>query len=165
MEDTLVIIDGNSLINRAFYALPLLSNSKGEFSNGVYGFANILIKTILENKPKYIAVALDYGKKTFRNAMYSGYKAKRKATPEELKGQFPILKEMLNNMGITYIEKEGFEADDIIGTLSKKFKTNNVVITGDKDSLQLIDNNTEVWLTKKGITEIKLMNENALKEE
>ncbi len=164
MED-LVIIDGNSLINRAFYALPLLTNSKGEYSNGVYGFANILIKTILEIKPKYIAVALDYGKKTFRNNMYEGYKAKRRPTPEELKGQFPILKEMLKNMGITYIEKNGFEADDIIGTLSKKFNTKNIIITGDKDSLQLIENNTEVWLTKKGITEIKLMNEKSLMEE
>ncbi|MBR4003486.1 MAG: DNA polymerase I [Clostridia bacterium] len=163
--DTFVIIDGNSLINRAFFALPLLSNSKGEFSNGVYGFANILIKTILENKPKYIAVALDYGKKTFRNTMYADYKGKRKPTPEELKSQFPILKEMLNTMGIKYIEKEGFEADDIIGTLTKKFSTKNVVITGDKDSLQLINDNTEVWLTKKGITEIKLMTEKSLKEE
>ena len=80
--DELVIIDGNSLINRAFYALPLLSNSKGEYSNGVYGFANILIKTILERNPKYIAVCLDYGKKTFRNQMFSDYKAKRKPTPE-----------------------------------------------------------------------------------
>lgn len=163
--DKLVIIDGNSLINRAFYALPLLSNSRGEFSNGVYGFANILIKTILENKPKYIAVALDYGKKTFRNNMYSDYKAKRKPTPEELKSQFPILKEMLLTMGITYIEKNGFEADDIIGTLSKKFNTQNIVITGDRDALQLIDKNTEVWLTKKGISEVKLMNENSLMEE
>lgn len=164
MEE-LVIIDGNSLINRAFYALPLLSNSKGEYSNGVYGFANILIKTILETKPKYIVVALDYGKKTFRNNMYEGYKAKRKPTPDELKSQFPILKEMLKNMGIAYLEKNGFEADDIIGTLSKKFDTKNIIITGDKDSLQLIGNNTEVWLTKKGISDIKLMNENALMEE
>lgn len=165
MDKTLVIIDGNSLINRAFYALPLLTNSKGEFSNGVYGFANILIKTILENKPDYIAVALDYGKKTFRNTLFADYKGKRKPTPEELKSQFPILKNMLKTMGITYIEKEGFEADDIIGTLTKKFDTKNIVITGDKDSLQLISDKTDVWLTKKGITEIKLMNHAALKEE
>lgn len=165
MKETLVIIDGNSLINRAFYALPLLSNSKGEFSNGVYGFANILIKTILENKPDYIVVALDYGKKTFRNEMYAEYKAKRKQTPEELKSQFPILKDMLKAMGVCFIEKEGFEADDIIGSLTKKFDTKNIVITGDRDALQLINDNTEVWLTKKGITEVKVMNEQALKEE
>lgn len=163
--DKLVIIDGNSLINRAFYALPLLSNSKGEFSNGVYGFANILIKAILEIKPKYLVVALDYGKKTFRNNMYSGYKAKRKPTPSELISQFPILKEMLKAMNITYIEKEGFEADDIIGTISKKFNTENIIITGDKDSLQLISPNTTVWLTKKGITETIVMDEISLKLE
>ncbi len=163
--DKLVIIDGNSLINRAFYALPLLSNSKGEFSNGVYGFANILIKAILEIKPKYLAVALDYGKKTFRNKMFSGYKAKRKPTPNELISQFPILKEMLNAMNITYIEKEGYEADDIIGTLTKKFDTENIIITGDRDALQLISSNTTVWLTKRGITETKVMDEVALKIE
>lgn len=164
--DELVIIDGNSLINRAFYALPLLSNSRGEFSNGVYGFANILIKTILDIKPKYIAVCLDYGKKTFRNEMYSGYKAKRKQTPEELKSQFPILKKMLEAMNIFYIEKQGFEADDLIGTLSRKFEgIKNIIITGDKDALQLINNNTDVWLTKKGITEIKEMSVKTLKED
>lgn len=165
MEE-LVIIDGNSLMNRAFYALPLLSNSKGEFSNAVYGFANILIKAILDRKPKYIAVALDYGKKTFRNDMYNGYKDKRKPTPEELKMQFPILKEMLKTMGIFYIEKQGFEADDLIGTLTQKFNNvKNIIVTGDRDSLQLINNNTEVWLTKKGVTEIKEMNLNSLYEE
>ena len=162
--EKLVIIDGNSLINRAFYALPLLSNSKGEFSNGVYGFTNILIKTILDVKPKYIVVALDYGKKTFRNNMYEGYKAKRKPTPTELKNQFPILKNLLEVMGIKYIEKSGYEADDIIGTISKKFNTENIIITGDKDSLQLIDDNTNVWLTKKGISEVKVMDKKALLE-
>lgn len=164
--DELVIIDGNSLINRAFYALPLLSNSKGEYSNGVYGFANILIKTILDRNPKYIAVCLDYGKKTFRNNMFSGYKAKRKATPVELKSQFPILKQMLNSMGVFYIEKEGFEADDLIGTLSRKFDdVKTLIITGDKDALQLVNEKTQVWLTKRGITEIRDMsNETFLKE-
>lgn len=165
MEE-LVIIDGNSLINRAFYALPLLSNSKGEFSNGVYGFANILIKTILDKNPKYIAVCLDYGKKTFRNDLFLDYKAKRKPTPEELKSQFPILKQMLKTMGIFCIEKQGFEADDLIGTISKKFDNiKTIIVTGDRDALQLIDNNTEVWLTKKGITEIKEMTKQSLKEE
>lgn len=159
--DKFVIIDGNSLINRAFYALPLLSNSKGEFSNGVYGFANILIKGILELKPKYIAVCLDYGKKTFRNEIFKDYKGTRKETPEELRKQFPILRKMLANMGIAYVEKEGIEADDLIGTLSKKFDTENIIITGDRDCLQLIDDITQVWLTKKGITEVKMMDADA----
>ncbi len=159
MKDKLIIIDGNSLINRAFYALPLLSNSRGEFSNGVYGFANILIKAILEVKPKYIAVALDFGKKTFRNEMYSEYKGTRKPTPEELRSQFPILKQMLTAMNVAYIEKQNFEADDVLGTLTKLFDTQNIIITGDRDALQLINSNTELWLTKKGISEVKSIND------
>jgi len=159
MKEKLIIIDGNSLINRAFYALPLLSNSRGEFSNGVYGFANILIKAILEVKPKYIAVALDFGKKTFRNEMFKEYKGTRKPTPEELKSQFPILKQMLKAMNVTFIEKQNFEADDVLGTLTKLFDTQNIIVTGDRDALQLINANTEVWLTKKGITEVKSINE------
>ena len=165
MEEKFVIIDGNSLINRAFYALPLLSNSKGEYSNGVYGFVNILIKAIFEIKPKYIAVALDYGKKTFRNNLFPEYKAKRRPTPNELISQFPILRKFLDTMQIKYIELEGYEADDIIGTLSHSFNTKNIIVTGDRDALQLINDNTEVWLTKKGITEVKNMNSISFKEE
>lgn len=163
--DKLVIIDGNSLINRAFYALPLLTNKRGEFSNGVYGFANILIKAILDIKPKYIAVAMDYGKKTFRNELFNEYKGKRKETPHELKSQFPILKSMLKSMGIKCIEIEGYEADDIIGTLSCSFNTENIIITGDRDSLQLINDKNTVYLTKKGISEVKIMDEKAFTEE
>ncbi len=163
--EKMVIIDGNSLLNRAFYALPLLSNTNGEVSNGVFGFANILMKAIFEIKPKYIVVALDYGKKTFRNDLYEEYKGKRKPTPQELLSQFPILKRMLNEMHITFIEKKGFEADDLIGTLSKKFLTDNIIVTGDRDSLQLIDDHTQVWLTKKGITEVKVMNKDTFREE
>jgi DNA polymerase-1 len=165
MKEKLVIIDGNSLINRAFYALPLLSNTRGEFSNGVYGFANILIKAILEIKPKYIAVALDYGKKTFRNDLFKDYKGKRKPTPEELKSQFPILKKMLSAMNVTFIEKQNFEADDILGTLTKLFDTQNIIVTGDRDALQLVNDNTEIWLTKKGITEVKAINKDNFFEE
>lgn len=148
-----VIIDGNSLINRAFYALPQLQNSEGVISNGVFGFTTILVKIINEIKPKYICVALDYGKKTFRTEMFAEYKGTRKATPPELKSQFPILRDLLSAMGIAHIEKEGIEADDIIGTLTKKFDTENIIVTGDKDSFQLINNNTWVMFTKRGITE------------
>ena len=148
-----VIIDGNSLINRAFYALPQLQNSEGVISNGVFGFTTILVKIINEIKPKYICVALDYGKKTFRTEMFAEYKGTRKATPPELKSQFPILRDLLTSMGIAYIEKEGIEADDIIGTLTKKFDTENIIVTGDKDSFQLINDNTWVMFTKRGITE------------
>lgn len=163
--DKFVIIDGNSLINRAFYALPLLTNSKGEYSNGVYGFVNILIKAILDLHPKYIAVAMDYSRHTFRNELYREYKGKRKETPAELKPQFAILKSMLECMGIKYIEKEGYEADDIIGTLSCAYNTENIIITGDRDSLQLIDDRNTVYLTKKGISEVKVMNDESYFEE
>ena len=153
MKDKLVIIDGNSLINRAFYALPQLANAEGVISNGVFGFATTLVKIITEIKPKYICVALDYGKHTFRTDMYAEYKGTRKGTPEELKSQFPILRDMLSAMGIQHIEKEGIEADDIIGTLTRRFDTENIVVTGDKDSFQLINDNTWVMFTKRGVTE------------
>ena len=158
------IIDGNSLINRAFYALPLLTNSQGEYSNAVYGFCNILTKLITENKVDNLLVTFDLKAPTFRHILYADYKGTRKGMPEELQKQMPILKNMLSLMGIKILEKEGVEADDLIGTLSKKFNTKNYIITGDRDSLQLISNNTEVWLTKKGITEIEKLDETALKE-
>lgn len=148
-----VIIDGNSLINRAFYALPQLANSEGVVSNGVFGFTTILVKIINEIKPKYICVALDYGKQTFRKEIFADYKGTRKPTPPELKNQFPILRDLLKSMGITYIEQEGIEADDIIGTLTKKFNTENIIVTGDKDSFQLINDNTWVMFTRKGVSE------------
>lgn len=151
--DKFVIIDGNSLINRAFYALPQLANSEGVVSNGVFGFTTILVKIINEIKPKYICVALDYGKQTFRKELFAEYKGTRKPTPPELKSQFPILRDLLKSMGIAHIEQEGIEADDIIGTLTKKFNTENIIVTGDKDSFQLINDNTWVMFTRKGVSE------------
>lgn len=151
----LIIIDGNSLINRAFYALPLLTNSNGEYSNAVYGFCNMLIKMIIEHKPDHLIVAFDYGKKNFRHNLYAEYKGTRKGTPDELKSQFPLLKKVLREMNITLYEQEGIEADDIIGTLAKKFDEQTYILTGDRDALQLIDETTSVWLTHKGISEIK----------
>ncbi len=148
-----VIIDGNSLLNRAFYALPQLANSEGVVSNAVFGFTTILVKIINEINPKYICVALDYGKQTFRKELFAEYKGTRKPTPPELKNQFPILRDLLKSMGITYIEQEGIEADDIIGTLTKKFNTENIIVTGDKDSFQLINDNTWVMFTRKGVSE------------
>ncbi len=151
--EKLVIIDGNSLINRAFYALPMLTNFEGEISNAVFGFTNILVKVINELKPDYLCVAFDYGKKTFRNELYSDYKGTRKQTPTELVSQFPILKTLLNAMHIKTIEREGIEADDIIGSLTKLFPVQNIVVTGDKDSFQLINKHTSIMFTKKGISE------------
>lgn len=161
--EKLLIIDGNSLINRAFYALPLLNNQFGEYSNAVYGFTNILTKAILEYKPNYIAVAFDYGKKTFRNEIYQDYKANRKGMPEELAMQMPILKNLLELMNIKYFEKSGIEADDIIGTIAAKSGVENIILSGDRDLFQLINKNTTVYFTKKGVSEIEAVNEPELK--
>ena len=158
------IIDGNSLVNRAFYALPLLANAEGIYSNAVFGFVNCLVKLISENNPDYLVVAFDHARKTFRNELYNEYKGTRKETPTELKPQFAILKEMLVSMGIKCIEQEGIEADDIIGTITRLSGIENYIITGDRDSLQLINKTTKVWLTQKGITDIKEVNFNNIQE-
>lgn len=164
--EKLVIIDGNSLVNRAFYAMPPLFNAEGINCNAVFGVANILARLFVDNKPEYMCVAFDAGRHTFRNDMYAEYKATRKGMPEDLAIQMPILKEMLKTMKITILEQPGIEADDIIGTMTKKFdNVQNIVVTGDRDSLQLINSNTEVWLTKKGLSEIAVMNEKTFNQE
>lgn len=164
--EKLVIIDGNSLVNRAFYAMPPLYNSDGINCNAVYGVANILARLMMNNLPEYICVAFDAGRHTFRNDMYAEYKATRKGMPDDLARQMPILKEMLQTMGIAMIERKGVEADDLIGSLSRKFPSvQNIIVTGDRDALQLINKNTEVWLTKKGISEISVMNRQTFTEE
>lgn len=160
--DNLLLIDGNSLINRAFYALPPLTNSKGEPTQAVYGFTTMLIGAIGKYKPKYIAVAFDLPAPTFRHKMYDGYKATRKKMPDELAVQLPILKEQLRLMNISIVEKPGYEADDIIGTLSRDQSVMTYIITGDRDSLQLIDDTTGVVMTKRGITETVLYDEKQL---
>lgn len=159
------IIDGNSLINRAFYATPPLTNKEGQMTNAVYAFTNILIKLIGDYNPDYIAVAFDMRAKTFRHAMYEGYKASRKGMPDELAQQLPLLKELLQSMDIAILEQEGFEADDIIGTLSKRFKYKTVIITGDRDALQLIDDSTSVFLTKRGLSDILVVDKDTIKTE
>lgn len=160
--DNLLLIDGNSLINRAFYALPPLTNNKGEPTQAVYGFTTMLIGMIGKYKPKYIAVAFDLPAPTFRHKMYDGYKATRKKMPDELAAQLPILKRQLRLMNISIVEKEGYEADDIIGTLSRDRSVMTYIITGDRDSLQLIDDTTSVVMTKRGITETVLYDEKQL---
>lgn len=152
--EKLILIDGNSLINRAFYALPILNNVKGEPVNAVYGFANMLIRAINDYKPDYIAVAFDLHAPTFRHKMYAEYKAGRRKMPEELALQLPILKDMLRLMNIKILEKETYEADDIIGTMSRRFPVKSIILTGDRDSLQLINDNVDVYLTKRGLSEI-----------
>ncbi len=145
-----LIIDGNSIINRAFYAIKMLTNKDGVYTNGIYGFLNILFKNLEELNPEYVAVAFDLRAPTFRHKMYSGYKAQRKGMPEELRMQMPILKEILSAMNISIYEKEGYEADDIIGTVSAACEEKGVeclILTGDKDDLQLASDKTKVMLT------------------
>ena len=166
--DKLIIIDGNSLANRAFYGVPLLTNSKGVYTNAVYGFINMMLGFFKKQEPMYAAVAFDVSKKVFRHEKYADYKGTRKGMPEELAEQMPILKEILRSMNIAILEKEGYEADDIIGTVVKKAEENNIasiILTGDKDSLQLISELTEVYLTKKGISQTQKMDLAALAEE
>ena len=155
----LIIIDGNSLANRAFYAMPPLKNKNGLVCNAIFGFCNILVKLITENKPKYFAVAFDAHSPTFRHKLYPEYKAGRNAMPEDLVTQMPLLQELLRKMNIKVLIKDGIEADDIVGTISKRFNVNTVIVSGDKDLLQLIDYKTTVWLTKKGISEIEEFDE------
>lgn len=155
----LLAIDGNSIINRAFYGIKLLSTKSGLYTNGIYGFMNILGKLCDMESPDGIAVAFDLKAPTFRHKEYAEYKAGRKPMPEELRGQFPLLKRLLTLMGYTCIEKEGFEADDILGTLAHICETTGntcVIATGDRDSFQLVSDKTHVLLsaTKAGRPEI-----------
>lgn len=156
--DKLMLIDGNSIIYRAFFAMPPLTNSSGQQTNAVYGFTTMLLRLLEEHKPTHILVAFDAGKITFRHKGYEAYKGGREKTPPELSQQFPLLKELLAAFGIAQFELDGYEADDIIGTLSKtadEAGVNVLVVTGDKDMLQLASDHVTVGLTRKGVTEVE----------
>ena len=147
----MLVVDGNSILNRAFYGIRLLTNSQGLYTNAIYGMVNILSKHIDALKPDYCAVAFDLKAPTFRHKMYDGYKANRKGMPEELAVQLPIAKECMADMGFTVVTCEGYEADDILGTLADKMSRDDIfvyVLTGDRDSLQLIDDKVSVLLAK-----------------
>ncbi|ADU31456.1 DNA polymerase I [Evansella cellulosilytica] len=153
----LVLVDGNSIAYRAFFALPLLNNEKGVFTNAVYGFTTMLLKILEEEKPTHMLVAFDAGKTTFRHNTYKEYKGKRQKTPGELAEQLPVMRDLLKAFNITYYEVENYEADDIIGTLSTKASKSNwevKIVSGDKDLLQLVSENVKVALTRKGITNV-----------
>ena len=162
--ENFVIIDGSSLLNRAFYAIRLLSNKKGIFTNGIYGFLNMLDKINADYNPKYMCVVFDRKEKTFRKDMYEEYKGNRMKFPDELSVQFPILKDILTKMGIKVLDKAGFEADDLAGTLTT-INTEGVkklLITGDKDYLQLIKDDTDVIITKRGVSEFDTYNKDKM---
>jgi len=157
-KGTFMIIDGSSLIHRAFYALPLLSTKDGVYTNGAYGFLTMFFKLKEEYPMDYMCVVFDKKGPTFRHEAFDMYKGNRQATPNELAQQFPIIKEILTAMNIAQLEMDGYEADDIAGTLSKYGEDNGlkvILVTGDKDYLQLVSDSTVVLLTKKGITELK----------
>lgn len=146
----LLVLDGNSIVNRAFYGIKLLTTKNGQYTNAIFGFINILLKLQESEQPDEIAIAFDLKAPTFRHEMYDGYKAKRKGMPEELAAQMPILKELLTALGYQLVSKEGYEADDILGTLAAAAEQRGdicLLATGDRDSLQLIDNNVTVLLT------------------
>ncbi len=146
-----VLIDGNALIHRAYHAIPPLTTKSGELVNSVFGFTSILLKAIEDIKPTHIAVAFDMKGPTFRHKMYKEYKATRVKAPQELYDQITRIKQIVEAFNIPIYEKQGYEADDIIGTLSKKIKINNIIVTGDLDELQLVDNNTKVYTMRRGM--------------
>lgn len=165
----LLVIDGNSILNRAFYGIKLLTTKDGRFTNGIYGFMNILLKLQEEYSPDATAIAFDLKAPTFRHELYDEYKAQRKGMPPELAQQMPILKELLTALGYTIVEKEGYEADDILGTLSASCKGEDFcyIATGDRDSLQLVNDNTNVLLasTKAGKPQTIQYDTEKIKEE
>lgn len=157
-KQKMLLLDGNSLAYRAFYALPLLTNDQGVHTNAVYGFAMMLEKILKEEKPTHMLVAWDAGKTTFRHSTYKEYKGGRQKTPPELSEQFPYIRKMLEAYNIRQYELESYEADDIIGTLSREAAqtgVETVVITGDKDLTQLADDAVTVFITRKGMTDIE----------
>jgi len=158
LNKTLVIIDGNSIINRAFYALPEMSNKEGLKTNAIYGFTNMLLKIIDTYNPTHISVAFDRKAPTFRHIEFKEYKAGRKKMPDELREQFEPLKDLLDKFNIHRLEIDGYEADDIIGTVSKIAEDNGFkvyIVTGDKDAIQLASNKTTTLITKKGVGEVE----------
>ena len=166
-KQKLILIDGNSILYRAFFALPLLSNDKGVYTNAVFGFTKMLMKVLEEEKPSHILVAFDAGKTTFRHETYKEYKGGRQKTPPELSEQFLLVRELLDASSIIHYELDQYEADDIIGTLSKRAAALNFnvqVITGDKDMLQLVSDDVHVQITRKGISETDLYTPETLEE-
>lgn len=161
----ILLLDSNSLINRAFYALPPLENKKGVYTNAIFGYLSMLARLIVDHKPTHICAVFDLKAPTFRHKKYDLYKATRKPMPFELASQMPILKELLGELGITICQMEGYEADDIIGTIAKRFDNETIIVSGDRDVLQLIDENTVVFNTKRGVTDIKVYDLETLKEE
>ena len=160
MREKIVLIDGHSILNRAFYGVPDLTNAKGQHTNAVYGFLNILFKILDEEQPQYLTVAFDVSAPTFRHEMFDGYKGTRKPMLPELKEQVPLMKQMLTAMGVKIIEQAGLEADDLLGTLSHRAEEAGLdvsIVSGDRDLLQLATEHVKIRIpkTKRTGTEIE----------
>jgi DNA polymerase-1 len=167
----LIIIDSNSLIHRAYHALPPLTTAKGELVNAVYGFLLVFFKAIREFQPDFIAACFDFPAPTFRHKKFKEYKAKRPLAPEELYQQIPKVKEILKGFSVPILEKEGFEADDIIGTVAHSAprkqilpEIETIILSGDLDTLQLINSQTKVYTLRKGVKDIILYDQSLVKE-
>jgi DNA polymerase-1 len=167
----LIVIDSNSIIHRAYHALPRLTTKKGELVNAVYGFLLVFLKAIREFQPDYVAATFDLPAPTFRHEKFKEYKAKRVKAPEELYEQIPKVKEILKAFNVQIFEKEGFEADDIIGTIAVQApkkqilpEIETIIVSGDLDTLQLVNKNTKVYALRKGVKDISLYDEEKVKE-
>jgi len=165
----LIIIDSNAIIHRAFHALPPLTTKKGEAIGAVYGFLLFFFKALKEFKPDFIVATFDFPAPTFRHKEYDLYKATRKKAPDDLYSQIPKTKEVMENFNVQVFEKQGYEADDIIGTVSELVKNRKpvietIILTGDTDTFQLIDKNTKVYTLKRGIKDAVLYGEQEIKE-
>lgn len=159
MSEKLVLIDGHSILNRAFFGLPDLTNSEGLHTNAVYGFLNILFKILEEEQPDYLTVAFDVHAPTFRHKMYEAYKGTRKPMDDALRQQVPLMKEMLAAMGVCTIEMEGYEADDLLGTLAGMGERAGMevsVVSGDRDLLQLATDHVRIRIPRRSVPEQRL---------
>ena len=160
MSEKIVLIDGHSILNRAFYGVPDLTNAEGLHTNAIYGFLNILFKILEEERPDYLTVAFDVHAPTFRHKMFSDYKGTRKPMAEELRQQVPVMKEVLRAMKIKIVEQEGLEADDLLGTIAgigERAGMDVAILSGDRDLLQLATDHVKIRIpkTKQGKTEIE----------
>ncbi len=161
-QNKILLLDSNSLMHRAYHALPNLKSSKGLYTGAIYGFLSILLKIIKEQNPTHVAAAFDLHGATFRHEMFKDYKATRKPMDEELRQQVEPLKDLITSMGIKIVSMQGYEGDDILGTLSKRFDDECVIVTGDRDSFQLVSPTTKVFWTKKGVSDIEVYDEQRL---
>ena len=169
MREKIVLIDGHSILNRAFYGVPDLTNSEGLHTNAVYGFLNIMFKILDEEQPQYLTVTFDVHAPTFRHELFQDYKGTRKPMAEELREQVPVIKDVLKAMGIRIIEQEGLEADDLLGTISRRCEEQGLdvsIISGDRDTLQLATEHVKIRIpkTRQGRTEIEDYNADQVKE-